>query len=291
MDRRGQQHPMWVQEGLACLYEEWGRTAEGELVFPPADRDRQVATLAREGDLLAWEKVLSMEDSDFRWEAPIVYPQVRSMMRFIAASGYLQHWYDEYVAGFGEDPTGARALAVVFGAPVEEVEREWLRWVRERSLVEERELVVERESGGDAAALQRESGGDAAALQRESGGDAAALQSGGDAAYAEARKLLTQGDQTAALEALREVVRLHPCHARAQYDLGLLCMRRGDLPAVQARCQALGSIDPSLASLLANLLHQAVRPAPVRSAAEPAASGALRGPACLRTGRPGPQRF
>ncbi len=124
----GQEHPAWIQEGLACLYEAWAPGAAGTGVFPPNDRDDAVRVLAARGALIDWSTLIAMDGDDLSREAPRAYPQLRSIFRFVADSpGGVSGWYAAYVSGFDSDPSGAAALETTLGMPLADLEPQWRR--------------------------------------------------------------------------------------------------------------------------------------------------------------------
>ena len=131
MDAVGQDHPLWIQEGLASLYEDYEFLDDGTVRFLPNDRSEQVQTLAANQWLMTWADLVALQPAAMQKEAFRVYPQLRSVMRFIADEGHLESWYRSYVEGFDTDPTGVRALELAFGQPVEVVEAAWRRWLGE----------------------------------------------------------------------------------------------------------------------------------------------------------------
>ncbi len=132
MDALGQDHPLWIQEGLASLYEDYEILDDGTVRFLPNDRNQQVQTLAANQWLMTWAELVALQPAAMKKEAFRVYPQLRSVMRFIAAEGHLESWYRSYVEGFDTDPTGVKALELAFGLPIEAVEAAWRRWLGEK---------------------------------------------------------------------------------------------------------------------------------------------------------------
>ncbi len=81
---------------------------------------------------MTWSELVGLQPTAMRKEAYRAYPQLRSVMRFIADEGLLESWYRSYVEGFDSDPTGVRALELAFGQPIELVEAAWRRWLGEK---------------------------------------------------------------------------------------------------------------------------------------------------------------
>jgi tetratricopeptide (TPR) repeat protein len=239
MDRLGQQHPIWLQEALACLYESWELCDEGGQEYLPNDRDRQVRTLASRGQLLSWSELFRLTPEGFRRRALVVYPQVRSMARFLAEHADLAEWYGWYTTNYDADPTGALSLEHAMGERVDELEAFWRFWLQEEPASTPDEHLTTLEWTCE--------------LPPEPPRSEADLEA--DRLYAEARLLYSMGRYAAAVEAFQLVVAVSPDHAKARYDLALAAIRIGDLDTGRAQCDRLSTLDPSLASLLGNLLH------------------------------------
>jgi hypothetical protein len=129
LDALGQEHPAWIQEGLASLYEAYRLDPGGGVRFPANDRQPLARTLAGTGRLIPWRDLVAMGPDALRAEAARAYPQLRSMFRFIADQGHLEAWYDTYLDRFEEDPTGAVALELALGHPLGTLQQRWLRWL------------------------------------------------------------------------------------------------------------------------------------------------------------------
>jgi hypothetical protein len=129
MDELGQEHAPWVQEGLATLYEECRTSASGGVEHPPNDRDAIVGSLARTGGLLSLSELTALTQAELAREASRAYPELRSLLRFIAAEGKLETWYGLSVERHEVDPSGIRALSEAMGGSLAEIERRWVAWL------------------------------------------------------------------------------------------------------------------------------------------------------------------
>ncbi len=133
MDRLQQQHPMWIQEGLASLFEEYEFSRDGEVIrFKPNERHNVVHDMVRSGQNPPWRNLFSMNTTRFMRAASRLYPMTRSIFEYIADRGKLASWYRNLTLSWERDPTGVMATERTFGAPIEEVEQDWSRWVRAR---------------------------------------------------------------------------------------------------------------------------------------------------------------
>lgn len=137
MDRLGQHHPMWVQEGLACLYEDYDLAADGSIAFRPNTRHniarRQVLAAAS----MSWRQLFELSPREFMRKPLQYYPQVRSIFEFLADRGRLEPFYRALIATHGDDPTGAMAIERAFGRPLNEVEQAWKDWLRLRGPIDD----------------------------------------------------------------------------------------------------------------------------------------------------------
>lgn len=129
MDRLDQFHRLWVQEGLAALYEDYELRDDGSITFLPNERHNITRSRAKAGRLYDWSDIFAMNSEEFMRRAKYLYPQVRSMFRYVAEQGNLVSWYRAYTRNFGRDPSGAIAFEAAFDKPVREIERDWRRWV------------------------------------------------------------------------------------------------------------------------------------------------------------------
>ncbi len=161
MDRLGQRHAMWVQEGLASLYEEYVWTDEGGIRFVPNMRHNIARRQVQAGISLAWPKLFELDTDAFFAGNARFYPQVRSIFEFLASVDLLEAWYRAYVDTFERDPSGGRAFEMVFGLPVDQVEQRWKSWVLDRGAIDDRveqgdaSIGVSGTDAGDGVRIER----------------------------------------------------------------------------------------------------------------------------------------
>ena len=132
MGARHQQHPIWLVEGLATLFESSDRN--GTVV--PRQNHRLVPAhqAAREGRLLPWPALMKLNHMQFMMRAQLAYAQSRYMLFYMHEKGLLKRFYDEYTAkeNYARDRSAIDSFQVVFGKPIEEVERDWKAWLLEQ---------------------------------------------------------------------------------------------------------------------------------------------------------------
>jgi len=130
-DGLGQRHPMWIAEGLATLFES-SIIADGHVLAEPNHRLNLLKSLIAGDRNIPWKDFVRYDQARFMTRVIASYPQCRYMMMYLYENGLLKRWYDAYTAGYEEDPTGAEALEQVFGKTLDEVEADWLAWVRKQ---------------------------------------------------------------------------------------------------------------------------------------------------------------
>ncbi len=141
MDQLGQEHALWIQEGLAALFEDYELIDDGSVVFPPNDRHNLTKRLARTGRLMRWSQVFALSKQNLRAEAARAYPQLRSLFRFMAERGRLESWYHNYINEFDDDTSGLAALKLTFEMPIDEIERQWRQWLDQQPTIVTQAMV------------------------------------------------------------------------------------------------------------------------------------------------------
>lgn len=139
MDRAGQVHPIWVQEGMAALLEDVETEGAGGYALQPSWRTNIAKRLERNGALRPLGVFLAMERDRFVSYRPSAnYAHARALMMFVESRGVLGDFYRALRAGYGEDPTGVVALEAAMGMPIEDVDRAFRKWLGNLPEVAER---------------------------------------------------------------------------------------------------------------------------------------------------------
>lgn len=130
MTRLGQAHPIWIQEGLCSLVEEY-ETEDGGIRPVASWRTNIVKRLLASGRLQPLRRLASMPREHFTGGTALAnYAQARAVFLFLHERGKLGAWYRAYTESFSDDETGLGAMERVLGKPLEEIEREYREWVR-----------------------------------------------------------------------------------------------------------------------------------------------------------------
>jgi hypothetical protein len=138
-------HALWVQEGLATLFEDYRFNADGGITFLPNDRHGVIQRRLKHASVMRWRQFFDLSAERFMARASWSYPMTRSIFEFLADRKLLSAWYRSYVETAPEDPSGATAFERTFDKPLESVEQEWREWLRDRPDID-REIEA-----GDAA--------------------------------------------------------------------------------------------------------------------------------------------
>lgn len=136
MERLRQKHPIWIQEGLAALFEAFDLDGE-EVRFQPNTRHNIIFRAVKGGGAMEWRKLFAMSPDAFADRGSGLYPQVRSIFLYFADRGKLLPFYEEYTKRYRNDPTGAAAIERVFGKPLTDVERQWREWVKAAGAIDD----------------------------------------------------------------------------------------------------------------------------------------------------------
>lgn len=131
-ERMGQRHPLWIMEGLACLFEDVdmpGAAESGGFVFKPSWRTNIVRRVTRAGSLMNLERFCSLADEKFMSERPrFNYAQARAVFMFLESEGKLSEWFAGYVKGYAEDASGRKALERAFDLPLAKIDAKFRAW-------------------------------------------------------------------------------------------------------------------------------------------------------------------
>lgn len=134
-DPTGQEHAIWLTEGLATLYEAAQFEGDGEQrKLVPADNFRLpfLQRGARMKRLIPLERLITMDQKPFVNNATYAYGQAGSLLLYLHEEGLLKKFYEEYKATFDRDNSGKVALETVTGKPLGQLEKDWLAWMTAR---------------------------------------------------------------------------------------------------------------------------------------------------------------
>jgi hypothetical protein len=132
--RLGQMHPIWIQEGLCSLVEDYelGPGGAPESLKPvPSWRSNIVKRLAAGGKLPTIRQLASMRHDHFIGSNPLSnYGQARTFFLYLLMQGKLKEWYEHYTTHYRADPTGVKSIEAVLGKPSTEVDKDYRAWLK-----------------------------------------------------------------------------------------------------------------------------------------------------------------
>jgi hypothetical protein len=136
--RLGQDCPIWIQEGLCSLVEDYEVGADGaaaSLKPVPSWRTNMSKRLLGNGSLLTMKQLAAVPRERFTASQPLArYAQARTFFLYLYSTGHLKDWYTAYTTdrefGYHSDPTGLKAVEHVLAKPMTDVEKDFRTWLR-----------------------------------------------------------------------------------------------------------------------------------------------------------------
>lgn len=127
----GQEHPVWLREGLASMYE------AGEVVddvLQPRDNFRltYVQSAAKHQALVPLDKLLKYTPQDFVAHANLAYGESSSFLLYLYEKQLLRKFYEEFKLAYPADPFGKLALERSTGSSLADLQKDWTQWMLER---------------------------------------------------------------------------------------------------------------------------------------------------------------
>ena len=151
MERTGQRHPIWVQEGLASLYEDYTLRPDGGIDFHPNIRFNIARKQVTSRTAMRWSELFALSGTGFMNDAERLYPLVRSIFEFIARERRLEEFYRQLGRTWSDDPDGRAAIEKAFGEPLARVEERWRKWMVERGEIDD---SIERDDASLGIAIE-----------------------------------------------------------------------------------------------------------------------------------------
>ncbi len=129
--RLGQDHPIWIQEGLCSLVEDYD-VVGGTLTPVPSWRTNTVKRILAGGKLTRIEELAAIPRDKFSAGGRTMarYAECRSFFLFLYSKGLLGPWYRRYIETFDADPTGVASILATLDTDIDGANamyRDWLR--------------------------------------------------------------------------------------------------------------------------------------------------------------------
>ncbi|MCW5753507.1 MAG: PDZ domain-containing protein [Phycisphaeraceae bacterium] len=129
--RLGRMHPIWVQEGLCSLVEDYDLDAQGVLRPTPSWRTNLAKRMDMAGNMMPLDQFCRLPRERFSGDRALAhYAQARSVFLYLHHRGVLGEWYREFDRTFHSDPDGVSAFERVFEKPIAEVDRDFRDWLK-----------------------------------------------------------------------------------------------------------------------------------------------------------------
>jgi hypothetical protein len=128
LDPLGQEHPTWISEGLATMYE--GARFEGENLVPHESyRLRSIQYAGHDNRLIPLERLFKMDQATFTRNATLAYGESGNVMLYMHDQGILRKFYEAYKKGFDQEKSGKAAIELASGKPLAQFEKDWKAWM------------------------------------------------------------------------------------------------------------------------------------------------------------------
>lgn len=129
--RLGQQHPIWIQEGLCSLVEDYD-IINGSLTPVPSWRTNTVKRILSGGKLTRIEELAAIPREKFTAGGRTMarYAECRTFFLFLHQHALLGPWYRHYIANFKSDPTGVASILATLDTDIDGANamyRDWLK--------------------------------------------------------------------------------------------------------------------------------------------------------------------
>lgn len=137
LDPLGQEHPIWLIEGMAVLFEhaEYEKKPDGTEILVPKDNERLIRLQAegRQKKLMPLARLLKMDHKEFMDQRVMqCYAESGSVMHYLYEHQLLRKFYETFKDTYDDDKTGRAALEQTVGKPLEEFENDWKAWMLTR---------------------------------------------------------------------------------------------------------------------------------------------------------------
>lgn len=131
MDRLGQRHPMWIQEGLASIFESYRVDPESRKITVLSNTRINIAINLREiNGFTKWSKFFELGDRRFVRSRPRArYAEARAILQYLGEHDQLVDWYRTYISEFDLESTGSLAIRLTRTGELDDIEDDFREWL------------------------------------------------------------------------------------------------------------------------------------------------------------------
>ncbi len=123
--------PDWANEGMASLYEQC-RISDDKIKGAINWRFPILIKHLEKGTCISIEDLIAKKNHDFYdKDNGSNYAVARYFCMYMQEEGVLEEFYREFRDNVEEDPTGKKTIEKIFGKPIRDIEKDWLKWVRQ----------------------------------------------------------------------------------------------------------------------------------------------------------------
>lgn len=136
--RLGQQHPIWIQEGLCSLVEDYD-IINGTLTPVPSWRTNTAKRILSGGQLTPIEELAAIPRDRFTAGGRTMarYAECRTFFLFLSQRGVLGPWYRHYLGHFKSDPTGVASILATLDTDIDGLNAMYRDWLKKLPAVPE----------------------------------------------------------------------------------------------------------------------------------------------------------
>jgi tetratricopeptide (TPR) repeat protein len=128
--RLSQSHPVWIQEGLCSLVEDYDLTPDAAPLFTANWRTNIPRRLLKAGKLPTIAELAGTSREQFTGSRPLAfYAQARAVFLWMFQRGCLGAWYAHYTTHYKDDPSGYASIVAVTGLEGDDLERAYRAWL------------------------------------------------------------------------------------------------------------------------------------------------------------------
>ena len=122
--------PSWFNEGVASLYE-CCRVGEDRLIGLMNWRFPRLQKALRDDELVPLKRLVFTSTSQFYGRgSDLHYSEARYFCMYLQEKGLLEKFYRKFRDNYETDPTGKTFLEEILGKKIEEIEKDWVKWVK-----------------------------------------------------------------------------------------------------------------------------------------------------------------